>query len=412
MTEPAPGEQAAARTPLRYQRALAITMVSFALWTFWNVGRAPCHANEDFSCGVFSDHFAHVALARIFPTVGFDIYEGPRGELGRALTPEEDAALPEDLRGKGARVVEGWPADKPFLASWPQIASFYPPGDLVMFAPAAALYHYTDLSWTQMNRLTIQLLLVYAHVSVFLMLLVNAGRARPERTDLIALGIAYFLVIRWTIDGFYDGGWIAPLVLAPVFLARGAGFGAVTAFTMSTFAHYRGLFLLPWAARGFLDVVRGRQWRPWTKGKTAATAATVVMGGLTTATFLIAREAMSAHQMTNPFNPAFGSFDPANLIALGLVTVPAALFFAWKRAWLDAVTVSWIVLLITRLPEAHPWDAVALVPWLVAPAVSPKEKEPFVRQVRALTAVLVMSVVFGSPLDAGWFRHAIDQAIS
>lgn len=395
-----------------YKRALALTLASLFLWTFWNYGRTLCHPTADLSCGVFTDHFAHVALARMFTSVGFEIYERPRGELGRPLTPEEDAALPEDLKGRGGRAVQGWPPDKPYLTSWPTIPSFYPPGDLVMFAPVAAAYSFTPMSWTQMNQATIQLLLVYAHLTLFLMLLVNVGRSPADKTDLVAMAVAYFLVVRWTLDGFYDGGWIAPLVLAPAFLARGAGFGAVTAFTAAVFAHYRGLFLLPWGARGALDIVRGRQWRPWTRGKTLATVATLVMGGLAATTFLLARDAMAAHQMTNRFNPSFDAFDLPSVVALGFVTVPAAAFFAWKKAWLDLATVAWVVLLVTQLPETYPWDAVALVPWLVAPSVSPKERDPRVRGARAVTALAVMCVVFGSPLDVGWFRHAIDQTIA
>lgn len=396
----------------RYHALLAATLVSLTFWTCWNYGRPLCHTYADLSCGAFTDHFSHVALARIFTEVGFEIYERPRGELGRPMTVEENAALPSDLRDRGARVVDGWPPTKPFLTSWPQIPSFYPPGDLVMFAPVAAGYSFTDMSFTELNLATIELLLLYAHVTVFLMVMAAMRARRLDATEVLALAVGYFLVIRWTLDGFYDGGWIAPLVLTPVFLARRAGFAAATSYAMALFAHYRALFLLPWGVRAVVDVVAGRQWRPWTRGKTAMTAATVAMAGLTTTAFLLARDAMEAHQRTNPFNPAYDSFDKANLVALAIVTVPAAIVFVWKRAWLDLVTVGWVYALITQVPELYPWDAVALVPWLVAPALSPVEHDPLVRGARAATALLVMSVVFASPMDGTWFRGVVAQLLA
>lgn len=396
----------------RYHALLAVTLASLTFWTFWNYSRPLCHTYADLSCGAFTDHFSHVALARMFTKAGFEIYQRPRGELGRPLTVEENAALPSDLRDRGALGVDGWPPDKPYLSSWPQIASFYPPGDLVMFAPIAAAYSWTDMSFTEMNLLTIELLLVYSHVTVFFMLLVATRARRIDATQALAIVVGYFVVMRWTIEGFYDGSWIAPLVLTPLFLARRAGFAAATTFAMSLFAHYRALFLLPWGVRGAVDVLVERQWRQWTWGKTAMTAATLVMGALTTTTFLLAREAMEAHQRTNPFNPSFDAFDKANLVALALVTMPAAAVFVWKRVWLDLITVAWVYGLITQLPELYPWDAVALVPWLVAPALAPGENDPVVRGARAGAALLVMSVVFAYPFDLQWFRAVVAQLLA
>lgn len=398
-----------------HKRALAITLLSLVFWTAWNYARPQCHALADFGCGTYTDHFTHVGLARIFTHAGFEIYQGPRGELGRALTPDEQEALPEDIRGMGGlRTVEGWPPDKPFIATWPTIPSFYPPGDLVMFAPIALAYSFTGMSFTEMNLMTIQLLLVYAHLSLFLMLVVNSRRPAGGAADALAMVVAYFLIMRWTIEGFYDGGWIAPLVIAPLFLLRRAGLQTMALFALALFAHYRALFLLPWGVWGFVDFVRGREWRSWSWQKSGLAAATVVMGGLALATFLISRQAMSEHQMTNAFNPSFDSFQRDSLLTLALVTVPGAVLFVWRRAWLEVATLAWVFLLITQLPETYPWDAVALVPWLVAPALSRSGDDAVVRQVRTATVFLVVLVVFSGSLNAlslDWFRTVVDQLI-
>lgn len=394
-------------------RALVITAVSLTFWTAWNYARTPCHVYADLSCGQYTDHYSHVGMARAFTAVGFEIYDRPRGELGRPLTEEEQAALPPDLRQLGGlRTFEGWPADKPFVTSWPTAASFYPPGDLLMYAPMAASFSFFDVSFSRLNLATIQLLLVYAHVSIFLMILVATGRGALDRVDVLTLVLAYFLIVRWSLDGFYDGGWIAPLLVAPAFLLARTGFRSVTAVTVAAFAHFRGAFYLPWAVRGLADVVRGRQWKPWTAGKTAMTAATVAMAALTAVAFLRLRDLLEAHQLTNAFNPSYDAFHPASLVALGLVTLPGLALFAWKRSWLDLTTLVWIVFVITRLPETRPWDAVALVPWMVAPALSPAGGDPLLRQLRAVTALLIMAVVFESPVDAGWLENAIDDVLT
>lgn len=399
-----------------HRRALALTLLSLTFWTAWNYARPSCHMFADFSCGAFTDHFSHVGLARVFPTVGFDIYRGPRGELGRPLTPEEQAALPEDIRTLGGlRTFDGWRTDKPYLSTWPTIPSFYPPGDLVMFAPVAAAYSFTDMSFTDMNLATIELLIVYAHVSVFLMLLVNSRRPGRGAADALALLIAYVLIMRSTIEGFYDGGWIAPLVIAPLFMVRRAGLQTMTLFAASAFAHYRGLFLLPWGVQGAVDFVRGREWRSWTIQKSALAAATVVMGGLAATTFFIAREAMSQHQMTNIFNPSLDSFHRNDLVTLAIVTLPGALVFAKRRAWLELATLVWVVALITQLPETYSWDSLALVPWLVAPSLSPHRDDPVVRGVRTATVFLIAVVVFTAPINAlnlDWFRAVVGGLLS
>lgn len=396
-----------------WARALVLTVASLAFWTAWNYVRTPCHVYADLSCGQYTDHFSHVGMARMFTAVGVEIYDRPRGELGRPLTPEEQTALPPDLRPMGGlRTVDGWPPDKPFFTSWPTAASFYPPGDLLMYAPVAAAYSFfDDASFARLNLATIQLLLVYAHVSIFLMLLVNARRSHVDGADVLTMVLAYFLIVRWSLDGFYDGGWIAPLLVAPVFLVARTGFRTVTAVTAAAFAHFRGVFYLPWALRGLADIVRERQWKPWTRGKTAMTVATVVMGGLSLAAFLRLRDLLEVHQMTNVFNPSFDAFHLGSLVTLGLVVVPGAAVFVWRRSWLDVVTVLWIVFVIARLPELRPWDAVALVPWMVAPAVSPSGSDPLTRQVRAATALLIMAVVFGSPVDAAWLKDSVDDIL-
>lgn len=388
----------------RHRRALLITLASLTLWSFWNYERELCHPYADLACGVFTDHFSHVGLARVFTSVGTEIYDGPRGELGNELTPEERSALPPDLQPVlEARSIEGWPADKPYVSTWPTIPSFYPPGDMVMFAPVAIIYSFTDMSFTEMNRATIQLLLVYAHVTIFLILALYFGRAQPDGADALALVVAGYLILRWTIEGFYDGGWIAPLILTPVFLARRAALPAVTSFAVAAFTHFRALFYLPWAVQGFVEFLRGKQWHRWDGRKTIMAAATVVMGAASLWVFLSVADLMRDHTLSNTFNMRSDSFDRNHFASLLLVAIPGGMVFVWKRAWSELLMLAWVVVMVTQVPEIPYWDAVALVPWLVAPSWG-ANADPTARRARSVTAVLVMSAVFSMPFDPGWLR--------
>lgn len=395
-----------------HKRALTVTLTSLLLWTGWNYGRDLCHPFADLSCGFFTDQFTHVTLTRIFTEVGAEIYLTPRGELAEPMTDAEKAVLPPDVQTFGdPRSVEGWPRDKPFIATWTEIPSFYPPADLLLFAPASAIYSFTDISFTESNRLTIQLLLVYAHVSIYLILVASMARTRTHPERILAIVFAYAMVIHWTLEGFYDGAWIAPLVLTPVFLVKRDPVPALLTFSMGAFAHFRSLFYLPWAAEGAYRFVADHQWRPWTKRKAIALGATGVMGAASLATFLVVLNAMTSHRMTNQFNPRFDVFDLSSLLSLLVILLPGCAVFAYQRVWRELIMLLWVGGLIVMLPEINQWEAIALVPWMLAPVDELDTRGSVVEATRVATVILVIGIVFPQSIQVEWIHTAIGQLV-
>lgn len=399
-----------ARWDRRVTVPLIISLGSFVLWTSWNLARDPCHPNMDLSCGFYTDHFSHMSLTRMFAERGFDIYKTPRGDLGRELTEEEFARLPEDLRTVGGhvRAVDGWSLSKPFTSSWLEIPSFYPPGDLILFAPAAAIYSFTEISFTDANRLLIQLLLLYSHVTIFLMLFLAAKEERGP--PVIALVFSYAVIVHWTLEGFYDGGWIAPLLLVPFFLNRRNGVAALAAFSIAAFMHFRALFYLPWVVIAIWMIFKGEELRKIDGKKISLGAVTLITAAASSGVFFTVRPIMATHRMTSPFNPAADVFDLSSWLVLGIVVLGGLLVFAIWGAWEEVAMLLWVTLLIRLLPEVNIWDSVAFVPWILAPVrVGIANRVRLVRDARAVVAILITIVVFSESLGLGWLHAAIER---
>ena len=82
--------------------------------------------------------------ARAVSRFGLEVWRKSAAELGRVPSAAELAALPEDVaRGGsftgGIDVVDGWPADKPWVTSGSSIPGLYPPGALLLVPPGAWL---------------------------------------------------------------------------------------------------------------------------------------------------------------------------------------------------------------------------------------------------------------------------------
>ena len=137
--------------------ALIVTITSLVLWSAWELGRPETHPYGDLSRGSFTDHFSHLTTTRLFPRVGIDIWRKPTRDFGHRLTDAETRELPADIPAKGNNrevfAVDGWPIEKPLVASWTHLPRLHPPGDLMLIAPVALAYSFTSLSFTAANRL-------------------------------------------------------------------------------------------------------------------------------------------------------------------------------------------------------------------------------------------------------------------
>ena len=396
------------------RRALALTLVSLTFWTIWNFARDQCHPGADLSCGVYTDHYSHMNLARMFTRSGMEIYRQPRSLLGEPLTDEQKAQLPSDLQQINDVVfyVPEWPPDKPYTVTWPQLPSFYPPGDMVLFAPASVIYRYTDISFSGINRLLIQLLLIYSHITIYLVL---ALAFRPSETRW--LGVVGFLfvyneIIHWTVEGFYDGGWIAPLILTPYLLARNRPLPALFTFSLAAVMHFRALFFVPWAVYAMFLIARDRDWLRWNWKDTAMASGTLICGGAAIGVLLIVMPALRSLGITNSLNFDAEAVNGNGLVLLAAITVIAGALFIRARAWLDFVLLVWICFMCVMLPEIRPWDSIALLPWMVAPISGPDRTWTRIAgEVRIAVVILLSIIVFHTQLTTAWIELALQRVL-
>jgi hypothetical protein len=373
---------------------LIATAVSLACFLAWNQFRTFKHPWGDLSGGQYTDHFSHMNAARAFPRVGLDIWRKPAIELTRPPTPQEEAAWPFDVhpggRWKGGTyVMEGWPVTKPWVTSWALIPRLYPPGDMLLVAPVALAYHFTNLSMTGANRALFALLLLYAHLAIFLILeslLCEAPRSSPLLW-VSGLTVCVFMVV-WSLQGFYDAAAVTPLLLCARYLAARRGLAAAVAFAVSAFIHFRVFFLAPWAIYAAWIFFRDRQWRGFGGRDLLALSIGGACVFASLGAFALVSPVLGRQHVNNSLN--LTALNVWILLGFAVVAAAAAAMLARAHAWLDLAVLAWLTLVMLFVKEAHEWHIVIPLAWLVAPAVV--AKPGLVRAARF--AVLAYLVIF------------------
>ena len=371
--------------------ALVFSSASFLVWGTWYVLHPNRHPFGDLSQGFNTDHFSHLSAARLFPRVGANIWRKPVRDLVLPLTPEDIQQLPSDLRPlagpEGPFKVPGWPLSKPYNSSWLLIPRQYPPGDMVLVAPLALLYHLGPVSFSQINRLLILYFLLLAHVSIYLTVNSFLKYQASSIVGLLGLVLCYFELIHWPLEGFYDVAYVGPLIASFGLLLAGRRPAALAAFAGASFIHFRAFFYAPIAIYAACGILLRREWRDWGRREVALIATAIVLGGASLYTFALLWPSLRLQQITNPIgfvpywpNPTFISFA----VLSGLIA--AAL--GWARAWTDLAILLWMSLMWICLPYAYAWYVLALVPWVMAgPLWSRPERASLVRDARLLFMV-------------------------
>jgi hypothetical protein len=341
--------------------AAVLTAASFVGFSAWEMTR-DAHPWADLSNGFFTDHLSHMNDARHFPRAGIRHWTTPLARMEPRLTPAQRAALPRDIVDcpDGCLFhVDGWPAEKPMQQSWPLLTRFYPPGDLLLFAPAAALYQFTPIRSSTLNRLLVILCLAFAHAGIFAIL---------DRVDGLLAALCALLgasvLVHWSLEGFYDAAIVLPLLLCDGFLAAGVGASALLAFGVAMLLHFRALYYVPWGVAAAVLVLRG-QGRP----EVAKITVAAVCLSVSVATFALSLPGLLAYPLQ--LNPLLGASHPQALFEAATVAAGAIAIFLWARSPLDAGIVAWLALVLTHVRQNYSWYTMALVPWLCAPSPKP-----------------------------------------
>ena len=391
--------------PRARQWAVALCALSFTGFSTWELTRPAYTPLMDLS-GVFTDHFSHLNAARVFTRFGLEVWRKPLTSLLPRPTKEQADNLPPDVFycSDCVFLMPGW--DKPVLQSWPQVVRFYPPGDMVLTAPLAALYHFTPLSATATNRLLLVLILACAHLG--LLVLLDSLLQAPEALRwhvLLPIYLGANAILHWSLEGFYDVAMIAPLLLCWRALANRRGLAASVWFCAASFLHFRAYYYVPWAIAAAVLVLREKQWRAWTRLDWTAAAAGALMGASSLGSYFLAlRGLLDFNTYLSPLVITKDHVDRPMLVLALLVALAAVAAFAAARSWLDVLMVPWLALVLTTVRQTMPWYMLALVPWLCSlPRPGHPERAPLVFDARVLI-FLFLAVIHYDP------RFGIDGA--
>lgn len=401
---------------LRRDRLLSFTLISLALWGGWTAIRTPCHPVDDLSCGVYTDHFSHMNTARLFVSEGVRIWTEPLNDAGPALTDEQLAALPEDLRSTvggpdpttAVADVPGWPADKPFVSTWGNYPRLHPPGDLLVTAPVAALYSFTGLSFTGANKLLILFFLVYAHVAFYAFVKVGSLESLGKPVGFAAAAIVYGELVHWSLEGFYEPIVIVPLVLCARFLAQRRGIEALFAFAVAASLHFRALFFAPWALYAVYLIAREKQWLKWSRRQNVLAAATALLSSISLSIFALVWPYFHQLNIYNPVSLASNSITSPAVVTLVIVVVAFACVLVWARAWLDLAILAWVTAMLLLIRQAYEWEIVTFLAWLAAPVlVGLRDRWSSVRDVRLVATLFMGAFVFHNALMPAWIQRVV-----
>jgi hypothetical protein len=364
--------------PTTRKTALCVVLTSLLFWTGWICLNRDAHPFGDISNGKYCDHVTHMNCARVFPRVGLDIWRKPISEMFPELNTEQKAQLPDDVRvgaspTGGIYLVPGWPIQKPLAVNWSHRPRNYPPGDLLLFAPAALLYHYTSIPAWWANRVALFLCILFAHMAFYFF--VRLYLDRPDEhgpVTLVTLFVIYGICMFWTLQGFYDLAAVPPLILCGKYLAQRRGIDALLAYCVAAVIHFRVYFLAPLFLCAAWITIKNRQWLTWSRRDWQKLGIAAVLAGASLFPFFMVWPWVShakANNMVNIWEPAV---KYPVVCVMAAVWVCAALGFIWSGAWLDLGILMWLGLTISTLHEALQWHVLVPIAWLGVPIILPE----------------------------------------
>jgi hypothetical protein len=383
------------------RKALVVTLISCLGWSLWNGFRKYEHPWGDLSKGKFSDHFSHMNAARVFPRMGLDIWRVPISHKFRQLHWDELYTLPEDVRAGGSLTggvfyVPGWPKDKPLTIGWSQKTRMYPPGDMLLVAPIAAIYHYTSLSLSGACRMLIGWFIILAHVALFFFFL-NYFESEGSGLDWLVGFLVYSHVMYWTLEGFYDAVAIVPVVVSARYLHRRRGIAAGLAFSIGTILHFRTFFHAPYALWALGQAFRDRFWQRLRVRHLVAIMLALICVCISIFVFWLDWESLKNVIINNPLRTNMSPHDKAMIWNFKVVLGLCVLTFLWSRSWIDIAQIAWLSYILFTLREFYYWHLLISLGWVAAPA--PRQ---IVRAARLAFVVTVVAIIFRDPFAPEW----------
>jgi hypothetical protein len=383
------------------RKALLVTLISCLGWSLWNGFRTYEQPWGDLSKGKFTDHISHMNAARLFPHMGLDIWRVPIAKKFRPLTYDELQAVPPEAQPGGGLAggvfyVPGWPPNKPLAIGWSHKTRMYPPGDMLLVAPVALLYHYTSLSLSGACRMLLGWFIVLAHLGLFFFFL-NIFESKGSGLDYLICFLVYSHVMYWTLEGFYDAVAIVPLMICARYLARRRALAAGVAFCAGTMLHFRVFFQAPWVFWALGILLHDRFWRRLRPLHVAAILFAMGCAAITLLVFWLDWDSLKNVYVNNPLRLSLTPHDKAVIWNFKVGLGVCALAFLVSRAWLDLATLAWLGVISFTLREYYYWHLLISTAWVAAPA-----SRPLVRAARFAFILTTIAVLFRDPFAPEW----------
>ncbi len=393
-------------------RHLAITIVSAVFWLGWLFLGHRAHDTADLSNGNFSDHYSHMNAARVFPRIGTDIWRHSFRSLFPKLTDNQKKVLPDDLKKLNTNdiyYVAGWPSNKPLVASWSHNPRLYPPGDMLVAAPIAALYHFTpSFTFSSAALAMIACFIIYVHFGLYWIWRLNAVRENTlELPSLVALLVVYFEMIHWTLEGFYDAIAVAPLVVCAHLLARRQGLSAILAFCLAAFLHYRALYFAPLALWGLWLAIRQKELQ-FNRLVMVKVGCSALLSALALYPLSLLLPTLRTLPINNQASLIAPRIHPGHALAVIFAAIFAAIGCARAKSWVDVSISLWFLVMLVTLREAYVWHATILLAWLCFPAFTQKKNAGrWVFEARVILLLVASNIVFRGHLMPTWLRALV-----
>ncbi len=390
------------RTPLWICGGLAL---------FWIVFTLSTAKRPDVAFGGWgSDHYSHISATRLFLEYGPRIYTQPILKLCRPVTPERLPAartfakrLGIPLEGVCLPKENGRP---PLAINWQWHPRPYPPGQLLFFLPVTLLVEKAGISFRTANSLILAQFLLMVHLCLLVLWRI-LGPVRPRILSWSVLGVAYWHLLLWTLQGFYDPVGILCVFLAFDDMRKKNGSRAFFWLSLSVFLHFRALWHLPALLYAFhmtRDKPRERD-RPWFW--IPPSVGMLLASGIV---FLLLLPWLGRFDATSPVHVRVWGEHLSALALFFAGLGGLAVLYGIRGLSLGAATAAWCAFMIVMTPQIMHWHGLWLLPLLLVPV---NEKSPTWRGILFAAGLasyaLLSHVVFESVVWRGLLSMMRDR---
>ena len=215
----------------------------------------------------YTDHLHHSFATWAFLHRGLDLYR-----------------LPFGIAVSGIHFAHAY-------VSWPQMPMAYPPGVFLVFLPLAILGEYVPMSQRAFAATAIVYMLVMAHAAIVACWAALAA-ARPGARLIVGV-LAWMVLIRLGLNGFFDVIWIGCGAMMVRSITRGRYAVALRWFTVAVLLHFRAAVLAPLAVAALTLGIRGKPSIAWPRAEIVAAYAACA---ISVAAFLLMYPATHAYR--------------------------------------------------------------------------------------------------------------------